>query len=277
MPPTDTRSQKRFEQVHSTAVPSTPAAERRAWRVAITRQEAEAGPLSEALRRHGLMPVPCPVLIEVPPVDAGPLERAAMDLAAFDWVVCASARAVRALRQARTAPWPTGVRAAAVGEATAQALDALGATPPPVVGPEAGADALWETLRDLDAWTGRRVLVLTTPGGRTTLIDGLRAAGAAVEPVAAYAMAPRAAADIRQDWARAGADAVVLASPRAAATLVAAIGREPVTALRAVVAIGRTTARELAAQGIACVMAERAAFESVAATLASRLGAEVAS
>jgi uroporphyrinogen-III synthase len=200
-----------------------------------------------------------------------------MHLAAFDWVVCASARAVHALRQARTTPWPAGVRAAAVGEATARALDALGATPPAVVAPEAGADALWDTLRPLDTWTGRRVLVLTTPGGRTTLIDGLRAEGATVEAVEAYAMAPRPAADIRQDWARAGADAVVLASPRAAATLVAAIGREPVAGLRAVVAIGPTTARELAAQGIACVMPERAAFESVAATLASRLGAKVMS
>lgn len=125
-------------------------------------------------------------------------------------------------------------------------------------------------------WTGRRVLVLTTPGGRTTLIDGLRAAGATVEAVEAYTMAPRATADIRHDWARAGADAVVLASPRAAATLVAAIGREPVAGLRAVVAIGPTTARELAAQGIGCVVPERAAFESVAATLASLLEAEVA-
>jgi uroporphyrinogen-III synthase len=119
--------------------------------------------------------------------------------------------------------------------------------------------------------------VLTTPGGRTTLVDALRAAGAAVEVVEAYAMAPRAAGDIRQDWARAGADAVVLASPRAAATLIAAIGRETVAGLRAVVAIGPTTAGELAAQGVACVIPERAAFESVAATLASLLGAEVAS
>jgi len=221
--------------------------------------------------------MPCPVLIDVPLADSGSLSRAAADLAAFDWVVCASARAVQALGQARTAPWPAGVRSAAVGQATARALDALGATPPTVVGPEAGADALWDTLRSLDTWTGRRVLVLTTPGGRATLADGLRAAGAAVEAVEAYAMAPRAAADIRQDWARAGADAVVLTSPRAVATLVAAIGREEVAGLRAVVAIGPTTARALAEQGIARVVSDGAAFESAAATLASLLGAEVAS
>ena len=244
--------------------------------MAITRQEAEAGPLSEALKSCGLAPVPCPVLVEAPPTDPGALLRAASQLDTFDWVVCASARAVEALANLR-ATWPAGVRAAAVGEATARALDAIGATPPVVVGPVAGADALWDRLRALDTWTGRRVLVLTTPGGRTALIDGLRADGATVEAVEAYAMTPRPADAIRQDWARAGADAVVLASPRAATTLVAAIGCEPLARLRAVVAIGPTTAREVAAMGIACVVPEQAAFESVATTLASLMDAEVAS
>ncbi|MCC7176939.1 MAG: uroporphyrinogen-III synthase [Acidobacteria bacterium] len=257
-------------------MPSTRAAERHAWRVAVTRQEAADGPLSEALRRHGLVPVPCPVMLEVPPSDPGPISRAATHLDAFDWVICASARAVRALELARSRPWPAGVRTAAVGEATARALEALGVIPPPVVGPDAGADALWSTLADLDTWPGRRVLVLSTPGGRTTLVDGLRGAGAAVEVVDAYAMAARDAADIRDDWARARADAAVLASPRAAATLVAAVGREALAALRAVVAIGPTTARELAAMGIACVVPERAAFDAAAATLASLQTAEVA-
>ncbi len=245
--------------------------------MAVTRPEATAGPLSEALRRHGLVPVPCPVMIEVPPEDPAPLWRAARRLGDFDWVLLASVRAVEALRQARPLPWPAGVRAAAVGEATARALDAIGATPPPVVGPEAGADALWAALEVMDTWTGRRVLVLSTPGGRTSLVDALRAAGAAVEVVDAYAMAPRDPARIRTDWARAAADAVVLASPRAAATLVGAIGRETVAALRAVVAIGPTTARELEALGIACMAPERAAFDAVAATLASLQRAEVAS
>lgn len=241
----------------------------------MTRQEAETGPLSEALRRHGLVPVPCPVMVEAPPADPGPLSRAAAHLDTFDWVVFASARAVQALGQARTKPWPAGVRAAAVGEATSGALDALGATPPPVVGPEAGAERLWDTLSRLEAWAGRRVLVLTTAGGRTTLIEGLRAEGAMVEVVEAYRMTPRASADIREDWHRAGAEAAVLASPRAAATLVTAIGREAVAALRAVVAIGPTTARELAGHGIPCAVPDRAAFDAAAATLASLLIAEV--
>lgn len=56
----------------------------------------------------------------------------------------------------------------------------------------------------------------------------------------------------------------------------AAVGREALAALRAVVAIGPTTARELAAMGIACVVPERAAFDAAAATLASLQTAEVA-
>jgi uroporphyrinogen-III synthase/uroporphyrinogen III methyltransferase/synthase len=238
--------------------------------VAVTRDEGATGPLAEALSRRGLLPVACAVLIEAAPADPNPLESAARRLDLYDWVICASVRSVDALGRAMGGRWPAGVRAAAVGPATAAALNGLGAASP-VVAAVAGADALWEVLSPLDSWPGRRVLVLTTPGGRTTLIDGFRAAGADVTALDAYRMVPRPAAAIRRDWATAAADALVLASPRAGEVLCDAVGPDALARLRVVVAVGATTARALATRGIRCEVPERASFAAAAAAVANAL------
>ncbi|MGE0816352.1 MAG: uroporphyrinogen-III synthase [Vicinamibacterales bacterium] len=231
----------------------------------MTRDEGADGALSSALAGAGLFPCRCPLLTEAPPADPRPLARAAAALEAYDWIVVASARSVAALRRAAGA-WPRGVRTAAVGAATARALVEAGATPPPLVG-EGGAEPLWRVLGPAASWPGLRVLVPTTAGGRPFLADALREAGARVDLVEAYRMIPRAPEAIRADWRAAAADAVVVASPRAAATLVAAVGREPLAALRAVVAIGATTAEALAALGVPNRVSPAADFPAVARLL----------
>jgi uroporphyrinogen-III synthase len=242
-------------------------------RVAVTRAEDESGPLGSALRARGLIPVSCPLLVEALLDDLTPLRDAAARLDSYDWIVVASTRAVDALSAQRHGPWPHGLRSAAVGLTTARALSALGATPPPIVSDTAGAAALWNTLASLDAWSARRVLALTTPGGRTTLIDALRAAGAEVDAIDAYCMAARPPARIRDDWRRAEPDAAVLSSPRSASALVAAIGRDTLAGLHAVVAIGQTTADRLAELGVACLVAPEASFDAAADTIVRRLQA----
>ena len=244
------------------------------WRVAVTRDEPAGGPLAQALAGHGLIAVPCPVLIAQPPPDPGALARVAAGLEAFDWVIVASARAVTALAQARGGRWPAGVRTAAVGPRTAEALRAHGVWPPPLVADSDGADALWTRLRDADTWPARRVLVATTPGGREGLADALRDAGALVEEIDAYRMAPRALPAIAADWTAAAPDAAVIASPRVATTLILAIGTASLTRLTALVAIGPTTADALTRAEVACAVAEQADFAAVARTMAERLAAE---
>jgi uroporphyrinogen-III synthase/uroporphyrinogen III methyltransferase/synthase len=130
---------------------------------------------------------------------------------------------------------------------------------------------LWDLLSQLDHWPGRHVLVLTTPGGRTTLIDQLQAAGAEVDAVEAYRMVPRQPADIARDWATAAIDVLVLASPKAVEVLLGAVGHDALGGLRAVVAIGETTAQALAARGIPCHVPERASFDAVADIVAKVL------
>jgi len=238
------------------------------WRVAVTRDEPEDGPLSLALRLHGFEPVPCPVLFEWPPEDPAVLRSAAARLESYDWVVCASVRAVSALAGARTTPWPRGVRTAAVGPRTAAALVAAGASPAPVVAPDAGAAALWRTLRDCDVWPGRHVLVPTVPGGRPDLIDGLTGIGAMVDTVDVYRMVPRAPEAVKRDWTRLAPDAVVFASPSAVESLLDAVGSDAVRSLRAIVVAGPTTAEAAASFGLSVSVADRAEFTEIARCLA---------
>uniref|UniRef100_UPI0025C2FA8A uroporphyrinogen-III synthase n=1 Tax=Luteitalea sp. TaxID=2004800 RepID=UPI0025C2FA8A len=157
------------------------------------------------------------------------------------------------------------------------ALHEAGAAAPPVTGSGDGAASLWTRLVDATHWPEQRVLVLTTPGGLTVLADQLATAGARVEVVEAYAMRPRAAADIRHDWAIAPPDAVVVTSPRSADVLVGAIGAAALDSPW-VVAIGDTTSERLRGLAIPHDVAPTADLDRLAPWLESRLqAAEVTS
>lgn len=244
------------------------------WRVAITREEDASGPWHLALEEAGFEPVSCPVVIEGPAPDPARLASVAARLKEYDWVICSSARSVRAIVEARMSSasaieetedvsrWPSGPRFAAVGAVTAAAMAAAGAAPPIISG-TGGAEDLLDRLRDLDDWSRRKVLVATVPGGRRELIEGLRAAGADLDEVECYSMRARDAAEIRSDWAAARPDAVLLASPSGARQIAAAIGVAAIRDLKAVVPIGRTTAAALAESGIDAEPATVATFEAI--------------
>lgn len=212
--------------------------------------------------------VRCPVVAEAPPPDPDALAAAAARLETYDWAVFASRRAVAAVAGARQGRWPSGLRTAAVGASTARALADAGAEPRPVVGPEAGALALWRRLEHADVWPGRRVLAPTTPGGRRELTECLVAAGAWVDVVVAYRTVPRTPELVAREWTTSSPDAVVLASPSAVSALAAAIGAEALRRLLAVVAIGPTTSAALSALGVAPLVSPGASFEETAHCLA---------
>jgi uroporphyrinogen-III synthase len=87
--------------------------------------------------------------------------------------------------------WPAGVTLAVLGEGSRAALAAHGVTSDTVhiVSPADSAHSdsehLLQTL-DLQALRGRKVLIVRGESGRELMADGLRAAGAQVEVVAAY-------------------------------------------------------------------------------------------
>jgi uroporphyrinogen-III synthase len=82
-------------------------------RVVVTRPQAQAEPLLNALRAEGFETVACPV-IETEAIDDGPI-----DVSGYDWVIVTSANGAAELGARYTGELP---RVAAVGETTAAAL-----------------------------------------------------------------------------------------------------------------------------------------------------------
>ncbi len=86
------------------------------------------------------------------------------------------------------ARWPSGVQAGATGPGTAAALSAAGVPLSAIVQPATlpfDSEALWAGIAH-QPWAGRQVLLVRGEEGRDWLTQRLQAAGARVQPVAAY-------------------------------------------------------------------------------------------
>jgi uroporphyrinogen III methyltransferase/synthase len=235
-------------------------------RAAITRSPEAAAALAGLLARDGGSLAAYP-LIRIEPTAAPGLARAAAGIERYDWVVVTSAHAASALAGALAAArprasWPASVRVAAIGAATARALEAHGIpvaiTPP---GAEHGAGmvaALIATERAAGGegatpLSGRRILFPASDRARPEVPALLRQAGAEVEAVEAYRNRPE------PEHARALAaalrvgrfDALVCSSPSNVEALAVAAGPDWPGLLDhvRVIAIGPATGAELAARG----------------------------
>ena len=249
--------------------------------VAVTRGAGGEDALASRLRALGAAVEPFPSIAIAPPegAEAEPLDRALRELGRFAWAAFASANAVErtvarldALRLDRRAL--EDLRLACVGPATAERLEAL-VRAPDLVPAEATGAALAEALARHVA--GRVVLVPRAAEGRPELVDGLRAAGAAVEAPVAYRTVPappEALAPLGELLARGGLDAVAFASPSAVRSVVAALG-DRAALLRGVLlgAIGPTTAAALREAGLeAGAVPEEHTAVALADALAAQLG-----
>ncbi len=238
--------------------------------VAVTRPAAQARPLADALAAAGAHVALVPLLEITDPDDGGAaLAEAGRRLGRADWVAFTSANAVeRLFAHLHDARDLAGVRLAVVGRATADALAGRGLVADLVAEPESAA-GLVAALGPAPAG-GARVLWPRAAGGRDELATGLRAGGWEVDEVVAYRTVPTGVPDGAARRALFGADAVVLASPSAAAAL-AALRRadEP---LPPVVAVGPVTA-EAARSRLGAEPAEAAspALPDVVAAVAARL------
>jgi len=156
-------------------------------RVLVTRTREQAGALSARLRALGAEAVELPTIRIAPPDDWAPLDAAIAGLPGTDWIVFTSANGVdrfwERLRAARLdARALHGARLAAIGPATAAALEARGLLPDHVP-EEYVAEAVAAGLGDV---RGRRVLLPRADVARPALADLLREGGAEVLEVAAY-------------------------------------------------------------------------------------------
>jgi len=234
-------------------------------RVLVTRALEQAERFSHALSELGAEPLHCPLtrIVDPAPADAARLDAALADLRRYAWLVFASANAVERFTAALTdrrldGRALAGARIACVGQATAAALASRGliADLVPAHGDAAGvARAVIESSGDL---RGARILVPRAAEGRDEAVDLLRAAGAEVDAIAIYRLAPvqpdhpsvaAALARLRARQVRAAA----FFAPSQVRALMELLGPDAVDLLGAVpilAAIGATTAAALAARGL---------------------------
>lgn len=237
--------------------------------VVVTRAESADGPLSRELRSLGLEVLSWPA-VSVTPTDSGALEEALSQLESFAWIVFASRHAVAAVLERKPKP-PAQLRVAAVGRATALTLSQRG-WPVHLTPEEANAAALIAAFAaQWPSDAGTRVLYPASSRALPTIAAGLKELGAVVTQVEAY-RTEAAALDVAECRAwieRRGLGAVTFASPSAVTELARVLGAEDFARLldhAPPVAIGRTTARELAARGRNATLAETATLHGLAVT-----------
>jgi uroporphyrinogen III methyltransferase/synthase len=159
-------------------------------RIAVTRPEAQVATLASGLRELGAEARSYPTIRIAEPTDPKPLQVGIEGLEDYGWIVFTSANGVdRFWRQLQTVrgdiSLPSGMEVAAIGPATAQALEQRGARPRIVPG-EYVAEAVADALTAGGAMSGAHVLLPRAAGARQVLPERLRAAGAAVDEVVAY-------------------------------------------------------------------------------------------
>ena len=184
-------------------------------RVLVTRALHQAGKLSDALRDLGAEPVEVPVLEICPPENFAPLDAALGNLDQYDWLIFTSANAVRSVagraqEQGITLLPAKGQRVAAVGRATAAAIEQIGLNVE-LVPDSYVAESLVAALAPQIA--GMRVLLARAAIARDVIPDALRAAGALIDVVDAYRnVLPAAAPELLRAALEKGIDAATFTS-----------------------------------------------------------------
>ncbi len=166
-------------------------------RVIVTRPAAQAGDFITRLLAMGVDAVALPLICIEALADGRPIIDAWRRLNDQALVMFVSANAVAHFFRGRPAdvPWPPAVLAGGTGPGTQAALRAAGVPEacivvPPPQGPH-DTETLWTRLQGR-AWAGRQVLLVRGEQGRDWLATQLQAAGAVVQPVAAYRRLPPA-------------------------------------------------------------------------------------
>jgi len=140
----------------------------------------------------------------------------------FDWAIFVSPTAaregMRGVRERRF--WPEGVRLAAVGRGTAEALAGLGFNE--VLAPQAPGDSeALAALPELQEIAGQNLVIFRGDGGRGTLARVLAGRGARVEYAECYRRARPAAdmSDLLARWRAGAVQAICAASSEALVNL----------------------------------------------------------
>jgi uroporphyrinogen III methyltransferase/synthase len=229
------------------------------WTVLVPRTREQAGTLSEMLRAHGATPLEVPTIAVEQPRTPAPMERAVKGLISgrYQWIAFTSTNAVKAVRErfeeyGLDARAFSGVRVAAVGEVTAEALIAWGIQPELVPSGTQSSEGLLADWPPYDEVLDpiERVLLPRADIATETLSAGLQALGWEVDDVTAYRTVRAAPppAPIREALKGGGVDAVLFTSSSTVRNLVGIAGKPHDSTVIAV--IGPATAQAVRDQGL---------------------------
>ncbi|MYU20837.1 bifunctional uroporphyrinogen-III C-methyltransferase/uroporphyrinogen-III synthase [Streptomyces sp. SID8352] len=206
------------------------------WKVLVPRTKEQAASLSDRLRSYGAVPHEVPTIAVEPPRTPQQMERAVKGLVTgrYEWIAFTSVNAVKAVREkfeeyGLDARAFAGIKVAAVGEQTAQALIAFGVKPDLVPSGEQSAAGLLDDWPPYDPVFDPidRVFLPRADIATETLVAGLIELGWEVDDVTAYrtvrASPPPAAT--REAIKGGGFDAVMFTSSSTVRNLVGIAGK----------------------------------------------------
>ena len=254
------------------------------WRVLVPRTKEQSEEVCDLLRARGAVPEQVPTIAVEPPRTPQQMERAVKGLVTgrYQWIGFTSVNAVRAIREkfeeyGLDARAFAGVKVAAVGEQTAEALRAFGIMPDLVPDGEQSAEGL------ADAWPVydevldpiNRVLLPRADIATEGLLTRLTELGWEAEDVTAYRTVRAAPppAPVREAIKGGGFDAVLFTSSSTVRNLIGIAGKPHAVTVIAV--IGPQTAKTAAEFGLRVdVVAAKPSVSSLVEALAAH-GAEL--
>lgn len=217
-------------------------------RILVTRPRAQAAGLIDRLAALGAAPILFPTIEIGPAADYGPLDSAIRQLANYHWLIVTSVNGVAAFWQRLAAlgragqPLPQQLRVAAIGPATAAALQQHGVRAA-LIPDEYVAEAILDQIGEV---AGLQILLPRADLARELLAEELARRGAVVNEIAAYRTRPAAPDPAGLAALRQGVDAVTFTSSSTARNFVALAGREIGSARVACIGpITAQTARDL--------------------------------
>ncbi|MFJ8827952.1 uroporphyrinogen-III synthase [Streptomyces sp. NPDC102467] len=248
------------------------------WKVLVPRTKEQAESLSDQLRSYGAVPHEVPTIAVEPPRTPQQMERAVKGLVTgrYEWIAFTSVNAVKAVREkfeeyGLDARAFAGIKVAAVGEQTANALIAFGVKPDLVPSGEQSAAGLLEDWPPYDPVFDPidRVFLPRADIATETLVAGLIELGWEVDDVTAYrtVRASPPPADTREAIKGGGFDAVLFTSSSTVRNLVGIAGKPHNVTV--IACIGPATAKTAEEHGLRVdVMAPEPSVLKLAAALA---------
>jgi uroporphyrinogen III methyltransferase/synthase len=222
------------------------------WRVLVTRAAEQSASFRTALAEQGAEVVAFPTIEIRPAEDMAPIDDAIARLEQFDWIGFTSVNGVRTfwdrLARAGRDALPGGIRVAAVGPATREALVEHGVEPHFMPDDFQGERLVY----GMGVVEGTRVLLPRAVAAREELAAALRVRGALVDDIPIYRTLPAIPTAAAQADLAAGVDIAVFTSPSTIHHFALLTGRPPAVALgRALIAcIGPSTAEAARAVGL---------------------------